>query len=228
VLSGDFTTELMLGYIAETKNSAVFSLGGESPMVLYSGLGDIFTKNEKGVPTSAITSASGFSLAYGEALKLSGASSDNAIFTLEKLSPLAEGATYLPIPKASRDLEYSSPVDESTLSLFAAPAGVISGKRLVSLINALCEASHDYRELARTEICNGGGEKAREMLDIIEKSTELDLGILLGWGDLYDYLEKGINNSKTADEILADRMTEMRNKAADTAASILADKLGIK
>ena len=57
---------------------------------------------------------------------------------------------------------------------------------------------------------------------------DLDLGILFGWGDIRDHIADGFNKSKSADDILADRMTEMRNKAAETAASILAGKLGIE
>ena len=66
------------------------------------------------------------------------------------------------------------------------------------------------------------------MIDIIEKGATLDLGILFGWGDIRDHIADGFNKSKSADDILADRMTEMRNKAAETAASILAGKLGIE
>jgi hypothetical protein len=228
VIAGGFTTEAMLTYIAESEN--IFSVGSASPQTLFRGVGGtIFAQNEKGIPSSAVNADTEFSAAYDSALGLYSKSTDqSAVFTLEKLSPLSEGEIYLPIPKANADKNYSAPIDHNTVYLFAAPAGVISGTRLNALATALASCSNDYREAVRGEIIGKGSEKSAEILDIIENGGRLDLGILFGWGDLCEHVENGLKKNRSGADILADRMTEMRNKAAETAASILADKLGIK
>ncbi len=228
VLSGNFTVELMLGYIKET--DSVFTLGEASSLTLYRGLGGkIFTKTESGIPTSAVTNNALFTSAYSAAGDLCARSTDGeAVFTLEKVSPLKSGNIYLPVPKANADLEYSMPVDHTTLSVFAAPAGVVSGNRLKSLAQAFISSSHSYREGVRADITKDGAKDSRQMLDVLEANTSLDLGILLGWGDIDTLIEDGLEKGSSADTILSDRMTEMRNTAVDVAANIVADRLGIK
>lgn len=227
-LAGEFTAELMFTYIAEAENA--LSVGSFSPVTLFRGAGgEIFTKDAKDIPTSAITSGTIFSTAYDAAIGLYSKTTDKAaIFTLEKLSPLAEGEIYLPLPKTYSTLEYSTPIDHYSLSLFAAPAGVVSGSRLSTLITALSSCSNDYRTTVRGEITEKGAKDAAQMLDIITENARLDLGILFGWGDIRDHIAEGFNKSTPAADLLANRMTEMRNKAAETAASILAGKLGIE
>lgn len=227
-LAGEFTAALMLTYIAEAENA--FSVGSASPVTLFRGAGgEIFTKNDKDVPVSAVTSGTIFATAYDNAQKLySNATDKDAIFTLQRLAPLAEGEIYLPLPKTYSTLEYSTPIDQYSLSLFAAPAGVVSGSRLNTLVTALAACSSDYRAAVRAEIIEKGAKDSAEMLDIIAEGARLDLGILFGWGDIRDHIAEGFNKSTPAADLLANRMTEMRNKAAETAASILAGKLGIE
>ena len=227
-LAGEFTVELMLTYISELENA--FAISSPSPLTLFHGVGgQIFCRNEKGVPSSAVNASTSFGAAYSSALTLySKATEKEAFFTLEKIAPPAEGEIYLPIPKANSDMNYSAPIDHDNVYLFAAPVGVISGNRLNTLVTALASCSNDYREAVRGEIIGNGSERSEEILNIIEDGKKLDLGVLLGWGDISDHVRKGLESNKTADAILADRMTDMRNKAAETAASILADKLGIK
>lgn len=227
-LAGEFTTELMLTYIAEAENA--LSVGDVSPVTLFRGAGgEIFTKNDKDIPISAVTSGTIFSTAYDAAVKLySSSTEDDAIFALQKLSPLAEGEIFLPLPKIYSTFKCSTPIDQYSLSLFAAPAGVVSGSRLNTLITALAACSNDYRSTVRGEITEKGAKDAAQMLDIITENARLDLGILFGWGDIRDHIAEGFNKSTPAADLLADRMTEMRNKAAETAASILAGKLGIE
>ena len=229
-LAGEFTAELMLTYITEAQGTNALALANSSPLTLYCGLGgNIFVQNEKGVPTSAITESSLFKTAYDEALKLySAVAEGGAIFIAEQLGGLAEGQIYLPLPKASRDIEYSSPIDRTALSVFAAPAGVISGSRLCALVDALNSCSNEYRETIRKQTYSGTDARAEQTFEIIESHAKLDLGILFGWGDICEHVENGLKNNKSADDLLADRITEMRNKAAETAASILADKIGIE
>ena len=227
-LAGEFTTELMLTYIAEAENA--LSVGDVSPVTLFRGAGgEIFTKNDKDIPISAVTSGTIFATAYDAAVELYSSSAEgDAIFTLQKLSPLAEGEIFLPLPKIYSTFKYSTPIDQYSLSLFAAPAGVVSGSRLNTLITALASCSNDYRTTVRGEITEKGAKDAAQMLDIITENARLDLGILFGWGDIRDYIAEGFNKSTPAADLLANRMTEMRNKAAETAASILAGKLGIE
>lgn len=227
-LAGEFTAELLLTYISETENA--FSIGSAAPLMLFRGLGgQIFDKNEKGIPSSAVNENTNFAAVYDAALDIYSKSTQNdAVFTIEKLSPLAEGEIYLPMPKANADMTYSAPIDHKTVYLFAAPMGVVSGNRLNTIVTALAVSSNDYREAVRAEIIGKGIERSAEMLNVIENSERLDLGILFGWGDLCGHVENGLKTNRSCADILADRMTEMRNKAAETAASILADKLGIK
>ncbi len=227
-LAGEFTAELMLTYIAEAENA--LSVGSSSPVTLFRGAGgEIFTKNDKDVPISAITSGTIFATAYDAAIELyANATDEGAIFSLQTLSPLAEGEIFLPLPKIYSTFKYSTPIDQYSLSLFAAPAGVVSGSRLSTLITALAACSNDYRTSVRGEIIEKGTKESAQMLDIIAENARLDLGILFGWGDIRDHIVNGFNKSTSAADLLADRMTEMRNKAAETAASILAGKLGIE
>lgn len=227
-LSGNFTAELMLSYLKEAENA--FSLGESSPLTLYRGLGGkIFVKSESGIPMSAVTDDTVFKSAYTAASDIGAKSADSkAIFTLEKISALESGNIYLPIPKATADIGYSLPADHATLSLLAAPAGVVSGNRLKTLVNALILSSGSYRNAVRTSIVKNGAERSLELLGIIETNSSLDLGILLGWGDIDDLIGDGLKKGTAADALLTDRMTEMRNKAVDVAAKIVADRLGIE
>ena len=227
-LSGNFTAELMLSYLKEAENA--FSLGESSPLTLYRGLGGkIFEKTASGIPTSAVTDGAIFKSAYTAASDIGARSADSkAIFTLEKISALESGNIYLPIPKATADIGYSLPADHATLSLLAAPAGVVSGNRLKTLVDALILSSGSYRDAVRTSIVKNGAERSLELLGIIETNSSLDLGILLGWGDIDDLIGDGLKKGTAADALLSDRMTEMRNKAVDVAAKIVADRLGIK
>ncbi len=227
-LAGEFTAELMFTYISEAQNT--LSVGSFSPVTLFRGVGgEIFTKNDKDIPISALSADTAFASAYDTAIGLySKATGKSAIFTLEKLSPLTQGEIYLPLPKASTSLDYSTPIDQYSLSLFAAPAGVVSGTRLNNIITALAVCSNDYREAVRAEITEKGAKDSAQMLDILSEHARLDLGILFGWGDIRDHIADGFNKSTPAADLLANRMTEMRNKAAETAASILAGKLGIE
>ena len=108
------------------------------------------------------------------------------------------------------------------------PSSAGSGSRLNTLITALAVCSNDYRAAVRSEITEKGAKDSAQMLEIIAEGAKLDLGILFGWGDIRDHIANGFNKSTSAADLLADRMTEMRNKAAETAASILAGKLGIE
>ena len=227
---GEFTVELMLTYISELKTDA-FSLSSAPSLALFTAAGgEIFTKNENGIPVSAITADTGFAAEYSAALALlSGASeSEKAAFTVSKLSSASEGEIYLPLPKADAGDQYRSLVDADTLSLIAAPEGVVGGKRLAELISALCLSSQDYKEAVRSRVVGKSGTEGEQMLGMIESSMCLDLGNLFGWGDLDEYLADAMNKGTTAEALLSDRMTTMRNKAVETAAKIVADRLGIK
>lgn len=223
-LSGNFTTELLLTYIKESS----FSLGDASSLTLYRGIGgEIFTKNSSGIPTSALQDADTFGKIYGETLKLISASTDSGtVFIFEKLSELKSGEVYLPIPKINADITYSSPIDHGTVSVFAAPVGVISGTRLNKLVASFSSCSGTYREAVRSEIIKNGEKDSANLLQTIENNSRLDLGILFGWGDIDELIEGGLNKATKTDTLLSDRMTEMRNKAVDAAAKIVAERLG--
>lgn len=224
-LAGDFTLELMLTYISESS----FALTDASPLELYQGVGGkIFISDSLGVPMSALRDSVAFSLAYAKTLKLtiSATNDSKAVFKAEKLSPLASGEYWLPLPKANADAKYVTPLDASSLSLFAAPAGVVSGKRLARLADALAGLSSDYRAAVHSEI-NGKGGSA-EALALITESTRLDLGSVLGWGNIDDLINDALKAQTAPDALLADRITVMRNEAVDAAAKIVAERLGIK
>ena len=223
-LSGDLTTELLLTYVKESS----FSLGSASPLTLYRGVGgEIFTKNASGIPTSALTDPTLFVITYSETLALMSASTDNtSAFTVEKISLLKNGEVYLPIPKASVELRYSVPLDHETLSVLAAPVGVVSGTRLTGLISAINSSSGAYREAVRADITTNGAAESDNLLKLIEDNARLDLGILFGWGDIHELISDALTKGTPSDTLLSDRMTEMRNKAVDAAAKIVAERLG--
>ena len=133
-------------------------------------------------------------------------------------------------PRSTRSSAFSIPTISARKASekFSAPIGIISGNRLNTLVTAFASSSNDYREAVKAEIIEKGGGKAAETLGLIANCGKLDFGNLFTWGDIGEYIENGLKNKKSADDILADRMTEMRNKAADTAALIYAEKLGKK
>lgn len=230
VVSGAFTTEQLLTYISEIGDSA-FSFDESNNIPLYVGVGGkIFVKNEKDVPLSALSEDSTFTQKYNAVLSLASknANDDESVFTLTKLSAAKEGEIFLPLPKFSTDTEYSCLLDADTVSLLAAPVGVIGGKRLVSLLNAFNMTSSDYREAVHDRLSINSGIRGKKLIEIIEKSTCLDLGILLGWGDIDDLISDSINESTLAETLLSDRITIMQNEAVKTAAEIIADRLGIE
>jgi len=228
--SGNFTVEALLGYISEIKDEAFF-LKSEDSIALFSAVGgNIFVKNAKGLPLSALTEDKTFAEKYDIARNLASKNSgdENSVFLLTKLSADADSRIFLPLPKRSSDSEYVSLADASTLSLLAAPAGVVDGHRLSALISALNMSSSEYRDHVYGSLSKGSGAQGKKLIGIISDSVRLDLGILLGWGDIDDLISDGISQNKTADSILSDRITAMRNKAVETAANIIADRLGIE
>lgn len=230
VSEGEFTVELMLSYIAELKTDA-FSLASAPEIVLFTAAGgEIFSRNEKGIPLSSLSSDTDFAAKYDAALSLfsSSSGSEKASFTVSALSSASAGEIWLPLPKATVDSQHSSLVDEGSLSLLAAPSGVIGGKRLAELINALNLSSYDYKEAIRRRIVGESGTNGGMMLGIIETSMRLDLGKLLRWGNLDEYIAEGMKKGTSAEALLSDRMTTMRNKAVETAAKIVASRLCIE
>ncbi len=228
--SGKFTAELMLTYISELGDSA-FALDDSMNIALYTAVGgSVFIKDEKELPLSALASEPTFSEKYTAASELAvkGSDSEKGVFTVSKLTAAKENEIFLPLPKLSTDSEYSTLLDASSVSLLASPAGVVDGHRLASLISAFNMSSSDYREGIRDRLAEKSGARGKIMLHIIETSARLDLGILLGWGDIDALISEGIKARTDAEALLSDRVTDMRNKAVETAANIIADRLGIK
>jgi hypothetical protein len=104
--------------------------------------------------------------------------------------------------------------------------GVVSGTRLHNLISAINTSSGAYREAVRADITAFDADNANDLLIMIEGGARLDLGILLGWGDIDKLISDGLDKKTASDVLLSDRMTEMRNKAVDAAAKIVAERLG--
>ncbi len=229
-MSDGFTAELLLTYITELGDSA-FALENEMNIALYTALGgSVFIKNEKGLPLSALSGDPSFSEKYTAAseLFLESNNEDRGVFTVSKLTVTRDNEIFLPLPKLNTDSEYSTLLDASSVSLLAAPAGVIDGHRLTGLISAFNMSSSDYREGVRARLTEKSGIRGEKLLDIIESSARLDLGIILGWGDIDILISDGIKAGTDAASLLSDRVTEMRNKTVETAANIIADRLGIK
>lgn len=228
---GAFTVELLLSYISELKTDA-FAIDQDSLLALFCGVGGkVFVENEKGLPTSSLAEDKNFSKKYEIALGLIKNDSQTnraAAFTVSSLSPARDGVTILPLPKSSSGDDYITPTKAETLTLLAAPVGVIDGVRLAKLLNCLCVASGDLRAASRAEYIDQNNQYAEPIISILENSARLDLGILLGWGDIDEYVASSLASGKSAKDMLADRVVPMRNKAAETAAGILADRLNIK
>lgn len=227
---GAFTAELLLNYITELKTDS-FAVGQGSTLALFSALGgEVFIKNEGGLPLSALAEDKDFSKKYQSALNLveRDSQTNRAAFTVTGISPAAQGVTILPLPKADADSEYVTLADAGGLTLLAAPIGVVDGLRLAKLLNCLCVASGDLRSAERAKYIAQKGEYGEPILSILENSARFDLGILLGWGDFDDYIADSLASGKTAAEMLDDRVVPLRNKAVETAAGILADRLNIK
>ena len=228
---GDFTLELMLSYIAELKTDS-FSVDQNSMLALFCAVGgEIFVKGENGIPLSALAEDKDFAEKYGDALSLAkndSQSNRTAAFTVTGISPTRDGITNLPLPKASADAEYETLVDAGSLTILAAPVGVVDGIRLAKLFNCLCVASTDLRVAERAKYIDEKNQYSEQIFSILENSAKLDLGIFLGWGDLDEYIADSLSSGKSAADLLGDRITTMRNKAVETAAGILAERLNIK
>ena len=231
-LSGDFTLDVLNICIKELGAAANFD---SSPLALYSAFGGkLFTLSDSKLPEMGIDSAS-YTPAYNAAQTLLalGSSSKDAVFTLATLSAPAEGEIYLPIPKKDAQSEYVTPVDIEKMSCFASPTGVVDGERLADLLEAFNLSSSEYRSAVRERMLAPtleGGERslARKLLENIESAARADLGILLGWGDLDEYISEGLLNKTSASALKGDREANLRREAIETASEIIADRLGIK
>lgn len=228
---GDFTVEALLNYIAELKTDS-FAVEQNSLLAIFSGVGGkVFVENEKGLPLSALTEDKDFSKKYETALALiknDSQTNRTAAFTVTEISPVRDGVTILPLPKANSESEYVTLTEAGTITLLAAPIGVVDGVRLAKLFNCLCVASGDLRAAERAKYIDANNQYSEPILSIIESTAQLDLGIMLGWGDIDEYIASSFASGKSAKDMLADRVVSMRNKAAETAAKILADRLNIK
>ena len=69
---------------------------------------------------------------------------------------------------------------------------------------------------------------ARKLIENIESAARADLGSLLGWGDLDEYIAEGIRNNVSASSLKGDREAKLRREAIATASEIIAERLGIK
>ncbi len=228
-LDGSFTVELMLEYIAESTEHCL-ALGEISPLILYRGIGGhIFAHDEHGLPASALVMHQAFvsRLTRAQSLYSKSLKSEDGIFTLTKLK-YEPGAIWLPIPKAETAIDYSVPLDTDGVVLFAAPAGVIDGTRLASLFTAYNLVSSDYRDAARAKLADASVARSAELIALIESSATIDFGPILGWGDIDKVIENGIISGARPSEILTDRVVKLQNEAVQTAAAIIADRLGLE
>ena len=225
---GDFTLEVLLNYIAELKTDA-FTVDQSSILALFSAMGgEIFVKGASGMPISALSGDGNISKKYENAMKLvqnDSQSNRAAACTVTGISPVRAGVTLLPLPKADASAKYVTLVDESNLTLLAAPVGVVDGLRLSKLFNCLCVASGDLRAAGRAKYIDINSQYSEPIISILESSARLDLGVLLGWGDLDEYITDSLSSGRTSAEMLGDRIAAMRNKAVETAAGILAERL---
>ena len=228
---GDFTVELLLNYIAELKTDS-FAVEQDSMLALFSGVGGrVFVENEKGIPLSALTEDKNFSKKYESVLGLiknDSQTNRSAAFTVTGISPARDGVTVLPLPKASAEAEYVTLTEAGTLTLLAAPIGVVAGVRLAKLFNCLCVASGNLRSAERARFIDADDPYSEQIISILESTEMLDLGILLGWGDIDDYIADSLASGKSAKDMLADRVVSMRNKAVETASGILVERLNIE
>ncbi len=225
---GDFTLEVLMNYIVELKTDA-FAVEQSSILALFSAMGgEIFVKNANGIPLSALAEDGDFADEYEKTMKLVQNDSQTnraAAFTVTGISPAREGVILLPLPKADANSDYVTLVDESSLTLLAAPVGVVDGLRLSKLFNCLCVSSGDLRAAERAKYIDEKNQYAEPIISILESTARLDLGILLGWGDLDKYIADSLSSGRTSSEMLGDRIASMRNKAVETAAGILVERL---
>ena len=66
-----------------------------------------------------------------------------------------KGSALLPLPKADAVSRYASYTDLSGCAAFAAPSGVVRGRRLAGLMSLLCSCSDGVREAALDRIVSG-------------------------------------------------------------------------
>ena len=225
---GEFTVEVLLNYIAELKTDS-FAVEQGNVLALFGAIGgNIFVKNASGMPLSALAEDGQFAKKYESAmllLKNDSQTNRAAVFTVTEISPATEGVTLLPLPKSDAKAGYVTLVDESKLTLLASPVGVIDGQRLSKLFNCLCVASGDLRAAERAKYIDEKNQYSEPILSILDNSARLDLGVLLGWGDLDEYIADSLTSGRTSADMLGDRIASMRNKAVETAAGILAERL---
>ncbi|MGM9641929.1 MAG: hypothetical protein ACI3XI_01835 [Eubacteriales bacterium] len=228
-LDGSFTVELMLTYIAEQKADCL-AVGEISSLTVYRGVGgNIFVKDERGLPAAALTLQAEFSSLYTYACELysKAVKKDTGIFTLAKVGDDTD-AVWLPIPKAEATADYSTPLDTNDVVLFAAPVGVVDGARLHALFTAYNLVSSDYIEAARAKLTHADRPYSAELARLIESTATIDLGPILGWGDLDDVIANGINTGTKASALLSDRVVQMQIEAVEAAAAIVAGRLEIE
>lgn len=231
-LSGDFTLDSLTACIKDRGAGA--DLSG-SPLALYSAFGGrLFELSDLRLPVMGMD-ADSFTPAYSAALSAFGlgSSENDAVFTLCKLEAVDGKEVFLPMPKLDAQSEYVTPVDVDTMSFFAAPAGVVEGERLARLLEAFDLSSSEYRNAVRDRMVGAdieGGERslARKLIENIESAARADLGSLLGWGDLDEYIAEGIRNNVSASSLKGDREAKLRREAIATASEIIAERLGIK
>ncbi len=226
-LAGNFTVELMLTYIME-EGEETLAVSDRSPLVLYAGAGGhIFGKDEEGLPASALAIHPKFSSKFAAAsdLTMNSSNAESGIFTLSLLTPAGAGEIFLPLPKEDKTGGYATLIEHESISLIAAPLGVIDGGRLNRLLASFNLASCDYREAVRSALTQKSGSRGRELLNLIEESAVLDLGMILGWGDIDDLIEDELKKGSKAEDFLSDRVLEMRNNAVQAAAKIVAGRL---
>jgi len=210
---------------SEPEPEGAFISGGEEAMeaLLLGAGGRVLTTSEKigSVPLSNLYE-SGFSSAFSAVSGIVTYVSDgDESISVVKLSDIDfENVIAFPMPPLNITAEYITPVDVRTLSVFAAPNGMIFGQKMVDLLETLASETIAVREQAQLLPGDADGSVSR----FVFSSQHLETAKLFTWGELYevafDYLGPYGYSGLLATSDLSKRLA-----AAKSAAEIIRKRL---
>jgi hypothetical protein len=200
---------------------------GTAASLLAAAGGRIFTLSTLGVPGVSVRTAS-FRTAYEtlSALCAAGGKEEGPARAVPA-GNVKKGSALLPLPKADAVSRYVSYTDLSGCAAFAAPSGVVRGRRLAGLMSLLCSCSDGVREAALDRIVSGVPEDfdGDGMLKLVVDGQTAETAVWYGWGDLGEFIAGAAASGRSYTELTSDKDLSAREKAASAAIAIISERM---
>lgn len=222
-LAGEGVTELALdgGFtIGEMLGAGDLLYNDDDIYPLYFGVGGSFVRtNSDALEFVSLADFKKYVKSVSEVPEVNHSRED--VFALDTLFDVRGSQTLgiLPLPKASEYDGYGGYIDLSRASLIAIPAGSHTTDKTAYLVQRMAELSAEYV----TPYFDAGFADVAEIYEIIKNSSQCDLSVLFGYGDMGSLVAESMRDDTRTTLEYYNRKA-LYEKALDIVAKRLASK----